>query len=113
MIRLSKPVQVMEWGLGTSTDNQNWTEIAKGRFAGRPKRKDGVTTLTVEVEGSLDRKNDQNEFVKVFQQGEGMTPRSERWGEVAMGSISSIKNDSGKTVLIITVPTATKISDLI
>ncbi|MBS1991235.1 MAG: hypothetical protein JSS86_08205 [Cyanobacteria bacterium SZAS LIN-2] len=111
MIRLSKPVQVLEWGLGTNTTNQNWTEIAKGRFAGRPKRKDGVTTLVVEVEGSLQRKNDKNEYVKVMQQGEGMTPRSVRWGEVAMGSISAIKNEAGKTVLEISVPTATKVGD--
>ena len=111
MIRLSKPVQVLEWGLGTSTANQNWTEIAKGRFSGRPKRKDGVTTLVVEVEGSLQRKNDKNEFVKVMQQGEGMTPRSERWGEVAMGSIATITTEGGKTVMVISVPTATKVGD--
>jgi hypothetical protein len=111
MIRLSKPVQVLEWGLGTNTTNQNWTEIAKGRFFGRPKRKLGVTTLVVEVEGSLQRKNDKNEFVKVMQQGEGMTPHSDRWGEVAMGSITSIKNEAGKTVLEISVPTATKVGD--
>jgi hypothetical protein len=111
MIRLSKPVQVLEWGTGTNTTNQNWTEIAKGRFFGRPKTKLGVTTLVVEVEGSLDRKNDKNEFVKVMQQGEGMTPHSDRWGEVAMGSITSIKNEAGKTVLEISVHTARKVGD--
>ena len=111
MIRVSKPVQVLEWGLGTITTNQNWTEIAKGRFSGRPKTKLGVTTLIVEVEGSLNRQNEKNEFVKVMQQGEGMTPHSERWGEVAMGSIAAVKNEGGKTVLEITVPTATKIGD--
>lgn len=111
MIRLSKPVQVMEWGLGTNTANQNWSEIAKGRFAGKPKRKDGVTTLIIEVEGSLDRKNESNEHVKVMQQGEGMTPHSQRWGEVAMGSIASISKDSGKTVMTISVSAATKVGD--
>jgi len=104
-------VQVLEWGTGTNTTNQNWTEIAKGRFFGKPKRKLGVTTLVVEVEGSLHRQNQNNEFVKVMQQGEGMTPHSERWGEVAMGSITSVKSEAGKTVLEISVTAATKLGD--
>ncbi|MBU6450756.1 MAG: hypothetical protein KGS72_03185 [Cyanobacteria bacterium REEB67] len=111
MIRLGKPVQVLEWGAGTNTTNQNWSEIAKGRLSGRPKTKLGVTTIIVEVEGSLKRNNDKNEFVKVMQQGEGMTPHSERWGEVAMGSISAVKNEGGKTMLEIDVKAATKVGD--
>jgi hypothetical protein len=112
MIRLGKPVQVLEWGVGTNTTNQNWNEIAKGRLFGKPKTKLGITTIAIEIEGSLSRKNNgANEFVKVMQQGEGMTPHSDRWGEVAMGSIAAVKNEGGKTVLEITTDAAMKVGN--
>ena len=47
MIRLGKPVQILQWGEGTNTTNQRWQEIAKGRFAGKPKTVVGVTSLVI------------------------------------------------------------------
>jgi hypothetical protein len=108
MIRLSKPVQILEWGIGTNTTNQRWEEIAKGRLSGKPKTVAGLTSLVIEVEGSLNRKNENNEYVKVMQQGEGMTPHSTAWGEVAMGTIKSVDNQSGKTMVTVEVTAATK-----
>lgn len=108
MIRLSKPVQILQWGLGTNTTNQRWEEIAKGRLAGKPKTVAGLTSIVIEVEGSINRKNDENDFVKVMQQGEGMTPHSAAWGEVAMGSIKSVDNQSGKTLVTVETSAATK-----
>ena len=76
MIRLGKPVQVLEWGKGTNTTNQNWNEIAKGRLFGKPKTKLGNHNYCHRNRRlPCRRKNDgANEFVKVMQQGEGMTP---------------------------------------
>jgi len=110
MIRLSKPVQVLEWGEGTNTTNQRWEEIAKGRLSGKPKTVAGLTSIVIEVEGSISRKNEKNEYVKVMQQGEGMTPHSNAWGEVAMGTIKSVNNESGKTLVTVEVSAAVKYS---
>lgn len=109
MIRLSKPVQILQWGLGTNTTNQRWDEIGKGRLASKPKTVAGLTSIVIEVEGSFARKNDSNEFVKVMQQGEGMTPHSTSWGEVAMGTIKSVNNQGGKTLVTVETEAATKV----
>lgn len=112
MIRLGKPVQIMEWGQGTNTTNQRWTEIAKGRFASKPKVVNGETTLVIEIEGSLTRNGDTgNDYVKLMQQGEGTLPAAGSWGEVAMGTIGSPSNQGGKTVVEVKVKTATKFSN--
>lgn len=95
----------MEWGKGTNTTNQIWTEIGEGRFTARS-TKDGLTTLTIETNAPLQRKNNEDNTVKLTQQSEGMAACSERWGEVAFGHIKSV---SGTTV-VIEIPYATKIS---
>ena len=105
MIRFEKEVKIMEWGTGTNTTNQIWTEIGKGRFVSRDV-KDGITTLTIEVQGGLQRKNPDTDSVKLVQLSEGMTACSERWGEVAMGHIKSVSGNS----VVVTIPYATKIS---
>jgi hypothetical protein len=113
MIRLSKPVQILQWGEGTSQGNQRWIEIAKGRFQGKPKTVLGITTLQVEVEGSInkvDAKREQD-FIKVMQQGEAMTPHSERWGEVAMGTLKQVAIKDGRTVVEIELKAATKFAN--
>lgn len=110
MIRLGKPVQILQWGEGTNTTNQRWQEIAKGRFAGKPKTVVGVTSLVIEVEGSINKANDKNNDVKIMQQGEGMVAHSERWGEVAMGTLKDVSNQGGKTIVTVEVHAATKYS---
>jgi hypothetical protein len=111
MIRLGKPVQVLEWGVGTNTTNQRWTEIAKGRFVSKPKLVDGLTVVQIEVEGSVTRHDSGNDFVKLMQQGEGTVPASQTWGEVAMGTIGPLVNQSGKTVIEVKIKAATKYSN--
>src|SRR5262249_49792921 len=125
MIRRSKPVQLLEWGEGTNTTNQRWEKIADGRLVNRDrpfwqefvdwlflKRKPGtasVRTLVVAVDGKLERKNSKEDAIKVVQQGEGMTPTSNSWGEVAVGRLKSIENEAGKTMVYLEVKGATKI----
>lgn len=104
MIRLSKPVKLYEWGEGTNTTNQIWSEVGTGQIVSA-KTRDGITTLTVELAAQLAKKNDRDNSIKMAQLGEGMTARSERWGEVAVGYL---KSTAGKTVEI-EVPFATKI----
>lgn len=108
MIRLNKPVKLMEWGEGTNTLNQVWSEMGLGIIR-TAKCKDGVTTIVVEAQGRVAKKNSNDDFVKVLQQGEGMTPRSLAWGEVAMGRLRTIEAAGGKTVLYIEVKVATKV----
>ncbi len=105
MIRFKKPVQLLEWGEGTNTKNQIWSVLGEGRFT-KKTAKDGVTTLTVETNGPIQRKNQKDNSVKLTQKGEGMTSHSEHWGEVATGHIHSI---NGNTV-VIEIPFAVKIS---
>lgn len=106
MIRLSKPVRLLEWGEGTNTLNQNWSEVGEGRVVA-DKTKDGLTTLTVELVRGLEKKNPGDNSIKLAQQGEGMTGRSQMWGEVAMGRLRSV--ESGGKVVVIEIPTATKV----
>jgi hypothetical protein len=105
MIRFNKPVKIMEWGMGTNTTNQRWDEIGEGSFVSRSV-KDGITTLTIQTNGAVTRKNENDNSVKLCQQSEGMASCSERWGEVAIGHM---KSASGNTV-VIEVAQAVKIS---
>ncbi len=97
MIRLGKPVTLYEWGAGTNTLNQIWTPCGKGTLQSGPKVKMGATEVTVQIEGQFEKKNAKDDSIKIMQQGEGMTPSSQRWGEVAMGRIKSV---SGNTVIV-------------
>lgn len=105
MIRLGKPVQLCEWGAGTNTLNQVWTPCGTGSLVAGPKVKMGATEVTVNIQGSFEKKNPKDDSIKIMQQGEGMTPASDKWGEVAMGRIKSV---SGNTV-VIEVKTAMKV----
>ncbi len=109
MIRLGKKVQVLEWGQGTSTLNQNWNVLGEGQLFAKPKVKMGATLVKVEFDGKVEKKNQKDDSLKVMQKGEGMTPGSERWGEVAIGRLKSIDSNGGKTVIEIEVKTAIKI----
>lgn len=111
MIKLSKPVQLLQWGEGTNTTNQRWIEVGKGRIAGNPRRQDGVTDVVIVLDGSLSKIDAKREtdFVKIMQQGEGMTPRAARWGEVAMGTLKSVSSSGGQTLVTIAVKAATKV----
>lgn len=125
MIRLSKPVQLMEWGEGTTTLNQIWEKVADGVIIrqGKPfwellldwatlKRVSpvvGMTTLVVEVNGPFNRKNPKDDTIKVVQQGEGMTPCRNDWGEVAVGRFKSSEAAGGKTLVSVEIKGATKI----
>ncbi len=131
MIRLGKPVQLLEWGQGTNTTNQIWTVFAEGsinykpewwdlwgKFVnilttgypdGEPHITDGVMDVVVAIDGKIDKKNSNDDVVKIMQQGEGMTPASQKWGEVAMGTLSSVNQSGGKTLVHISLRNATKI----
>lgn len=95
MIRRSKPVQLLEWGQGTSQSNQNWTEFGKGKIVGDKKTAEGHRIITIQLSGACDKKNSRDESVKIAQEGEGMTPTPGKWGEVAFGRLKSV---SGSTV---------------
>lgn len=97
MIRLGKPVRLYEWGSGTSTLNQVWQVCGTGTLNSGPKIKAGATEVVVQIDGNFEKKNQKDDTIKIMQQGEGMTPSSDKWGEVALGRIKSV---SGKTVVI-------------
>jgi hypothetical protein len=107
MIRLGKPVQLLEWGLGTSTVNQVWHIIGQGKLRNGPKWYAGNTTIVVELDGQIDRQNENNSDIKLAQEGEGMASGTSKWGEVAMGKLTEIKG--GKKVVYVLVPGAQKI----
>lgn len=92
MIRRSKPVQLLEWGQGTNTTNQNWNVFAKGRILSASKPENGVRVLSIEVDGSLNKKNLRDDSVKIAQEGQGMTPTPGKWGEVAFGRLKNVDN---------------------
>lgn len=108
MIRLNKPVKLLEWGEGVNTLNQVWNEMASGQIVSA-RRKDGVMTMVVEVSGSVVKKNAKDDAIKVAQQGEGMTARSQKWGEVAMGRLKGLETAGGKTTVQIEIAAATKV----
>lgn len=109
MIRLHKPVKLMEWGSGTNTTNQVWSESGKGRIV-RNTVENGLTRLDIEIDGKFEKKNGRDTSIKLTQESEGMTAQSKFWGEVAMGDLSAVENADGRTVVIIAIATATKIS---
>lgn len=107
MIRLNKPVKLLEWGEGTNTLNQVWSEIGQGKIL-EAKRKNGLTTLLVTISGAVEKKNAQDDAIKIVQSGEGMTSRSQKWGEVALGKLKSQETKGGQSLLFIEIGTATK-----
>jgi len=109
MIRLNKPVKLYEWGEGTNTVNQVWRELGEGRITSS-KRKDLITTLEVELASSFAKSNPRDNAIKLAQKGEGMTARSDKWGEVAIGRLKSVNSGGGKSVVAIEIPVATKLS---
>jgi hypothetical protein len=106
MIRIRKPVRLLEWGEGTNTTNQVWTPIGDGRIV-RHQKKAGSTTFTIEMNQAFTKKNSKDNTIKIAQQSEGMAANSTRWGEVAMGVVKSV--ESGGKVVNIEVSAATKI----
>lgn len=106
MIRIAKPIQLLEWGEGTNTLNQVWTVVGQGRIA-KHSMKDGLTTLQVQLDQPLQRKNPENPQFKLTQVGEGMTGGSQRWGEVGMAYVKSV-GDGGQSV-VLEIRTATKL----
>ncbi|MBX9667179.1 MAG: hypothetical protein K2X93_06150 [Candidatus Obscuribacterales bacterium] len=112
MIRLSKPVKVMEWGAGTNTTNQVWTEMGKGKITKKPKTVDGITTIVIHLDNRASKSNSADDTIKLAQQGEAMTPTSaESWGEVAYGRLKSINEGSegGGTLVEVEVKVAIKV----
>jgi len=109
MIRLGKEVQLCEWGEGVSTLNQVWTPIGAGVLKAKPKRKMGVTLITIEIDGQVQRKNERDNTVKVMQKGECMTPTSEKWGEVAIGKLNGIRREGNKSLIEVEIDNAIKI----
>ena len=110
MIRIGKPVKLLEWGEGTTTLNQRWIEAAKGNLRTSPKVKMGVTVLAVVIDGSFKKTNDKDDWLKIAQPGEGMTPTPDKWGEVAMGRLKSVEQEGGKQVVYIEFKNAIKIN---
>src|SRR5947207_8252629 len=116
MIRLRKPVKLLEWGQGTNTTNQRWEEMANGKIL-VAKREHGVMNMQVEIDGAFTKKNPKDDSVKVAQLGEGMAPHAEkwgtitdRWGEVAMGKIKNVDSSGSKSVVHIEITAATKVT---
>jgi hypothetical protein len=98
MIRLGKPVKLLEWGVGTNTTNQRWIEFGNGELVGKPKTVDGITTVIVRLDKAANKSNPADDSIKVAQCGECMTPLDDKaWGEVAFGRLKSI---DGNTVEI-------------
>jgi hypothetical protein len=109
MIRIGKPVKLLEWGQGTTTLNQRWIEAGKGTLRTKPKVKAGVTILAVELDGKFEKTNEKDDWLKIAQPGEGMTPTPDKWGEVAMGRLKSIEQEGAKKVVYIELKNAIKI----
>ncbi|MBX9771384.1 MAG: hypothetical protein K2X29_08440 [Candidatus Obscuribacterales bacterium] len=111
MIRRSKPIKLLEWGEGTNTLNQVWTECGKGRI-GSVKQVDCITTMVINIEGGFDKKNLNDNSIKLVQPGEGMVARSEEdWGEVGLGILKSVESQSGKRQVTVEIKLAAKIDN--
>jgi hypothetical protein len=106
MIRTRKPVKLLEWGEGTNTTNQIWTEVGQGKIL-RVAKSANATTLSIQLNAAFNKKNSKDNHVKLVQEGERMSAQSARWGEVAMGTVKSV-NSSNNTVEI-EITTATNI----
>jgi len=113
MIRLGKEVRLLEWGEGTTTLNQIWTEYARGVLKAKPKRKMGATLITVEVPGTVQKHNTKDMHIKVMQVDEVMTPPSgamnPKWGEVAMATLKDVKLEGQHTIVELEIDSAIKI----
>ena len=109
MIRLGKPVQLFEWGIGTNTTNQIWRLVGTGTLESGPKWKAGVTEILIRIDGSFAKDNSKDDTIKIMQQGEGMTPGSERWGEVAMGRLKSVSQQDGQPSVVVEIKSAIKV----
>ena len=109
MIRRSKPVQLLEWGKGTSQGNQNWTVFARGQIRQVSKPVDGVRTITVAVDGDFEKTNTRDDSIKITQEGQGMTPTPGKWGEVAFGRMKDIRNEGGSKIIEVEVKVAIKV----
>ncbi len=113
MIRLGKEVRLLEWGEGTNTLNQIWSEFARGVLQAKAKRKMGSTLITVEVSGSVQKKNPKDQHIKIMQVDEVMTPPAgsmkPKWGEVAMATLKDVKSEGQKTLVNLEIDTAIKI----
>ena len=106
---LYRPVKLLEWGEGTTTLTQCWSDVAKGSLRTGKKVKAGVTVLEIVIDGGFKKKNDKDDWLKIAQPGEGMTPTPDKWGEVAMGRIKSVEQEGGKQVVYIELKNAIKI----
>ncbi len=112
MIRLSKPVKMLEWGVGTNTTNQVWIEMGKGKITKKPKTVGGITTIVVQLDNRATKSNTSDDTIKLVQQGEAMTPTSkDAWGEVAYGRLKSIDEggEGGGTLVEVEVKFAIKV----
>jgi|GEM_PF-425231 len=111
MIRRNKPIKLLEWGLGTTTLNQVWTECGKGRISS-VKQVDCITTMVVDIDGGFDKKNLNDNSIKLVQPGEGMVARSEEdWGEVGFGVLKSVESQSGKRQVTVELKVAAKVGN--
>ena len=109
MIRLGKEVQLCEWGEGTNTLNQVWTPMGAGPLTAKVKRKMGQTLISVEIDGTVSKKNDKDPHIKIMQKGESMTPTSQKWGEVAMGKLKGIRREGSKSIVEVEIDGAIKV----
>ena len=67
MIRLRKPVRLLEWGEGTNTTNQIWTVVGEGKIA-KSHAKAGLTTLEIELGAPFNRKNTKDNTIKLVRE---------------------------------------------
>ncbi len=110
MIRLKKPVQLLEWGEGSNTTNQQWIELGKGNIVEKPKVVNGVTTLRIQLDKKAVKQNPEDDAIKITQLGEGMTANSPSfWGEVAFGRLKQM--DSSGTMAEIEIKFAVKVGN--
>lgn len=109
MIRRSKPVQLLEWGKGSSQANQNWTVFAKGNIQRVDKSENGGRIIVISVGGDCAKSNVRDDSVKITQEGQGMTPTPGKWGEVAFGRLKDIKSEGGGKVVEVEVKVAVKV----
>ena len=112
MIRLSKNIEIFEWGSGTKQGTQNWSWIARGKITNKPKFNGGHANIIIDIEGGqFNKQNLNDESLKLCQVGEGMTSNADSKGEVAMGHISKVENNSGKCLLSVRLSAASKFSN--
>jgi len=109
MLRLNQPARIYEWGEGTSTLNQVWTEIGSGRIVSAKRRADGVTEVVIKMDSKFEKKNRQDDTIRILQRNSNMTPASDAWGEAASGRLRSVSVRHGVSLVQVEVETATKV----